>query len=177
MSLVRSRERRTTNSESRVAHILWNTYTCTPHRDAPRVWRRRGRSGDRLSEGHPEHTRICADALGIFVRERAPTRFRNAPALTSSTCWSSCRRRRLNSAARAIMRAGDGSELHDRNSGRSGNSTPARFCAPYSSSALTVNTFGPFRHRNALPPTAGLVDLDVVGGRAAGNASLLESQR
>ena len=36
--------------------------------------------------------------------------------------------------------AGDGSELSD------SPNAPAKFCAAYSSSALVVNTFGPFRH-------------------------------
>ena len=41
---------------------------------------------------------------------------------------------------------GDGNEARDRKS-KSGAISPAKFCAPYSSSALAVNSFGPFRHR------------------------------
>lgn len=40
---------------------------------------------------------------------------------------------------------GAGSETRDRQH-KSGAVSPAKFCAPYSSSALAVNTFGPFRH-------------------------------
>ena len=40
---------------------------------------------------------------------------------------------------------GAGSETRDRHH-KSGATSPAKFCAPYSSSALAVNTFGPFRH-------------------------------
>lgn len=61
----------------------------------------------------------------------------------------------------ADMRTGDGSELEDRHSRSSGKWTPAKFCAPYSSSALAVNAFGPFRHRVPLPSTAGLVGFEV----------------
>lgn len=40
---------------------------------------------------------------------------------------------------------GAGSETRDRQH-KSGAVSPAKFCAPYSSSAIAVNTFGPFRH-------------------------------
>ena len=43
------------------------------------------------------------------------------------------------------LEQGDGSETDDREYA-SGAVSPAKFCAPYSSSALAVNTFGPFRH-------------------------------
>jgi hypothetical protein len=57
----------------------------------------------------------------------------------------------------ADLRRGDGSELDDRPTRFTGKIIPAKFCAPYSSSALAVNTFGPFRHHLMLPPIAGLV--------------------
>jgi len=43
---------------------------------------------------------------------------------------------------------GAGAETRDRKH-RSGVTMPAKFCAPHSSSALAVNTFGPFRHQTA----------------------------
>jgi hypothetical protein len=60
----------------------------------------------------------------------------------------------------ADLQRGDGSELKDRQWRRTGNQIPAKFCAPHSSSALAVNCFGPFRHREILPPVAGLVDFN-----------------
>ena len=43
---------------------------------------------------------------------------------------------------------GAGAETRDRRH-KSGVIMPAKFCAPHSSSALAVNTFGPFRHQPA----------------------------
>lgn len=62
----------------------------------------------------------------------------------------------------ADLRTGDGSELKDRYSRRTGKPIPAKFCAPYSSAALAVNTFGPFRHRVPLPSVAGLAGFTIV---------------
>ena len=50
----------------------------------------------------------------------------------------------------ADLTAGDGSELIDT------EGAPAKFCAAYSSSALVVNTFGPFRHVPERLALAGL---------------------
>jgi hypothetical protein len=57
----------------------------------------------------------------------------------------------------ADLRGGNGSELDDRQRRSMGKHIPAKFCAPHSSSALVVNTFGPFRHQPGLPSILGLV--------------------
>ena len=53
------------------------------------------------------------------------------------------------------LRHGDGNELDDITY-KSGLRRPAKFCASYSSSALTVNTFAPFRARPAALTIAGI---------------------
>jgi len=50
------------------------------------------------------------------------------------------------------LEEGDGSELSD------SPRDPAKFCAAYSSSALVVNTFGPFRHSPGHLALAGYSD-------------------
>jgi hypothetical protein len=62
------------------------------------------------------------------------------------------------------LRRGDGGELTDR------PGTPAKFRAAFSSSALAVNTFGPFRHRPARLSLAGVTGFrDVEFEYACGN--------